>query len=85
MECEKVQGNEFYGSSFPRSFFNYMAQPSNTQVLALPARSEQCGLFLTRNDWTYCKLNSKPIDRICTIIRTRPLITDTQTNTLDLS
>ena len=40
------------GSSFPRSFLNYMTQPSTTQVMALPARSEQYGLFLTPNDWT---------------------------------
>ncbi len=29
-----------------------MTHPSTTQVLALPARSEQYGLFLTPNDWT---------------------------------
>ncbi len=29
-----------------------MTQPSTTKVLALPARSEQYGLFLTPYDWT---------------------------------
>ncbi len=43
------------GSLFPRSFLNYMTQPSTTQVLALPARSEQYGLCLTPNDWTMCR------------------------------
>ena len=45
------------GSSFPRSFLNYMTQPSTTQVLALPARSEQYGLFLTPNDWTITSIS----------------------------
>ncbi len=34
---------------------NYMTQPSTTQILALPARTEQYGLFLTPNDWTVVK------------------------------
>ena len=47
-----MQGNEDPGSLFPRSLLNYMAQPSTTQVLALPARSEQYALFLTPIRWT---------------------------------
>ncbi len=48
----KETNSTVYGSSFPRSFLNYMTQPSTTQVLAIPARSERSGLFLTHNDWT---------------------------------
>ncbi len=36
----------------PAGVLNYMTQPSTTQVLALPARSEQYALFLTAFRWT---------------------------------
>ncbi len=59
MEYENMRGNEFYGvwkETRPLqfislySFFKYMTLPKTTQVLVLPARSEQYGLFLTPND-----------------------------------
>ena len=48
-KCEETDFLMFEG--------NYMTQPSTTQVLARPARSEQYGLFLTLNDWTKCVFN----------------------------
>ena len=49
MECEKVRGNEFMLSP---QFLKLYDPTYTTKVLALPARSEQYGLFLTPNDWT---------------------------------
>ena len=39
-----------------------MTQPSTTEVLALPARSEQYGLFLTPIRWTLVKNRNPKID-----------------------
>ncbi len=35
------------GTSFPRVFLKCMTYPSSTQVLGIPARSEQYALFLS--------------------------------------
>ncbi len=60
------------GSLFPRSFLNYMTQPSTTQVLVLSARSEQYGQFLTPNDWT---IREKIHFKCVQLTRTSPLRT----------
>ena len=51
MGYEKVRGNKFFAVCFLVPL-NYMTQPSTTQVLALPATSEQYALFLTPIRWT---------------------------------
>ncbi len=57
------------------SFLNLMTQPSTTQVLALPARSEQYALFLTPIRWTVLEKNENlKVMVVC-------LYTSTSTNT----
>ncbi len=41
------EGKHDPGSPFPRIFLKYLTKPNSTQVLAISARSEQYGLFLT--------------------------------------
>ena len=56
------------GSSFPRSFLNYMAQPCTTQVMALLARGEQYALFLTPIHWTTRKTKAEAKPFIMTFL-----------------
>ncbi len=41
------EGKQDPGSPFPRIFLKYWTNPNSTHVLAISARTEQYGLFLT--------------------------------------